>query len=86
MKHTASIDTYFNQLDPNQRAELERIRDIVLAVAPEALEKISYGMVRRLFGLPHVIAGYRRAYSGGGKAGRYRKKPCSRWQTVANFF
>ena len=44
MKYTASIDTYFNQLDPSQRAELERIRSIVLAVVPEALEKISYGM------------------------------------------
>lgn len=44
MKHTTSIDTYFNQLNPSQRVELERIRNIVLAVAPEALEKISYGM------------------------------------------
>lgn len=44
MKHTTSINTYFNQLDPSQRVELERIRNIVLAVVPEALEKISYGM------------------------------------------
>lgn len=36
------IDDYLQSVDPQQRAELERIRNIVREIAPEAEEVISY--------------------------------------------
>ena len=39
-----AIDTYMDNLDAPQRAELERVRKIAKLIAPEAQEVISYGM------------------------------------------
>ena len=36
------IDEYLNQISPLERGELERIRDIVKKIAPDAKEVISY--------------------------------------------
>lgn len=38
------IDEYFKKIAPRERAELQRIREIVRAVAPDAQEVITYGM------------------------------------------
>ncbi|HSX02219.1 MAG TPA: DUF1801 domain-containing protein [Candidatus Saccharimonadia bacterium] len=38
------IDDYLQQVEPPQRAELERVRRIIQQVAPEAVETISYAM------------------------------------------
>lgn len=38
------IDTYLENIDSKQRAELERIRTITLNAVPSAGEKIAYGM------------------------------------------
>jgi uncharacterized protein YdhG (YjbR/CyaY superfamily) len=38
------IDNYLNNINPTQRAELERIRTIALEMLPGAEEAISYGM------------------------------------------
>jgi len=38
------IDTYLENIDSKQRAELERIRTITTKAVPTAEEKISYGM------------------------------------------
>ncbi|HSW37711.1 MAG TPA: DUF1801 domain-containing protein [Candidatus Saccharimonadales bacterium] len=38
------IDDYLKEVEPAQRAELERIRQIVRKLVPEAEEVISYGM------------------------------------------
>lgn len=38
------IDTYLQNVDPPQHAELVRVRGIVKSVAPDAEEVISYGM------------------------------------------
>ena len=38
------VDQYLAAIDPPERAELERIRQIVRRVAPEAEEGIGYGM------------------------------------------
>jgi uncharacterized protein YdhG (YjbR/CyaY superfamily) len=38
------IDEYFENIEPNERAELERIRAIVHETAPSAEEVITYGM------------------------------------------
>lgn len=37
-----TIDEYLSRLDPDQRAALEGLRQIIRAVAPEAEERISY--------------------------------------------
>ncbi|GAA1632528.1 iron chaperone [Leucobacter chromiireducens] len=39
-----TIDEYLSRLDPAPRAALERIRQLVTALVPEATETISYGM------------------------------------------
>ena len=41
---TARIDAYLAPLPDAQRAALERLRGIIRAAAPEAVETISYGM------------------------------------------
>jgi uncharacterized protein YdhG (YjbR/CyaY superfamily) len=38
------VDKYLQEVEPQQRAELERIRKLVKQLAPEAQESISYGM------------------------------------------
>ncbi len=38
------IDKYLNNVDADQRAELERIRQMIKSIVPEAQEVISYGM------------------------------------------
>lgn len=38
------IDDYLNHASPTQKAELERIREIVKQIAPDAEEVISYGV------------------------------------------
>src|SRR4051812_3318479 len=39
-----TIDEYHDQLNATQKAEFERIREIVKQVVPEAEERMSYGM------------------------------------------
>lgn len=39
-----TVDEYLQNVEPAQRAELERIRKIAKNLAPEAEETISYGM------------------------------------------
>jgi uncharacterized protein YdhG (YjbR/CyaY superfamily) len=39
-----SIDAYINQADPNIQPRLRQLRAIIREEAPEAIEKISYGM------------------------------------------
>lgn len=38
------IDDYLKKLDPAQRAELERVRQVVKQIVPGAEETIGYGM------------------------------------------
>jgi uncharacterized protein YdhG (YjbR/CyaY superfamily) len=38
------IDKYLGEIDPRQRAVLERMRGIIKRIAPEAEEMISYGI------------------------------------------
>lgn len=38
------IDKYLEHIDPDQRAELERIRKVAKQVVPDAEETIGYGM------------------------------------------
>ena len=40
----AAVDDYFRSLDTTARAAFERIRDLVLEVAPEAEQGTSYGL------------------------------------------
>ncbi|MCC6387666.1 MAG: DUF1801 domain-containing protein [Dehalococcoidia bacterium] len=40
----SDVDAYMEALAPEPRATLERIREAVRAAAPEAVERISYGM------------------------------------------
>jgi uncharacterized protein YdhG (YjbR/CyaY superfamily) len=39
-----TVEEYLTRVTPGQQAELERVRRIILAVAPHAEETISYGM------------------------------------------
>ncbi len=39
-----TVEEYLTRVMPGQQAELERVRRIILAVAPHAEETISYGM------------------------------------------
>lgn len=41
---SAEVDEYINKVDPDIRPRLEQIRTIIAQEAPEAIEKISYGM------------------------------------------
>lgn len=38
------VDTYLSNVEPKQKAELERIRRIVRQTVPDAIESIGYGM------------------------------------------
>jgi uncharacterized protein YdhG (YjbR/CyaY superfamily) len=49
-------DAYLEQLSPEKRATLERVRKAIRAAAPEAEEGMSYGMPAFIQGKP--IAGY----------------------------
>ncbi|MEJ6489161.1 DUF1801 domain-containing protein [Leucobacter sp. USCH14] len=40
----ATIDEYLAALDPEPRAELERIRALVTSLVPDTVESMSYGM------------------------------------------
>jgi uncharacterized protein YdhG (YjbR/CyaY superfamily) len=44
MKKYASVQAYLADVGPKERAVLKKIRAAVLAVVPDAGEKISYGM------------------------------------------
>lgn len=50
------IDDYLKKLELPQRAELERIRQIVQQVAPEAVEVITYGMPGFKYRQKYLIA------------------------------
>jgi len=39
-----TIDEYLAQLTPNERQELQRMRDIIRSIIPEVKERISYGI------------------------------------------
>jgi len=39
-----AIDNYLNKIEPLQRKELERIRNIVKEISPDSVEVISYGI------------------------------------------
>ncbi len=45
----ATIDEYLAALDPEPRAELERIRALVTSLVPDAVESMSYGMPTLLY-------------------------------------
>lgn len=38
------IDQYLDRLEPPQKNELERVRNVIKKLAPDAVEVISYGM------------------------------------------
>jgi uncharacterized protein YdhG (YjbR/CyaY superfamily) len=40
----ATVAEYLDQVDPAQRAQFERIREVVRGVVPDADETVSYGM------------------------------------------
>ena len=40
----STVESYFADLEPAQRDELERIRQLIRKIAPNAVEGISYGM------------------------------------------
>ena len=46
MKETTptSVDEYLSRLPPEQRATLQKVREAIMAAAPEAAEVISYAM------------------------------------------
>jgi uncharacterized protein YdhG (YjbR/CyaY superfamily) len=50
------VDRYIGALAPDRRAALEKLRRTVRAAAPEALEKISYGMP--VFYNPRMLVGF----------------------------
>lgn len=53
-----SIDEYLDGVKPDQRAALERLRKLIHAAAPDAVEGISYGLPAfRLDGRPLVAFG-----------------------------
>lgn len=52
----AVVDSYLNELPRLQRAELERIRQIVRKYYPEAKESISYGMPAFKYNGKYLIA------------------------------
>jgi uncharacterized protein YdhG (YjbR/CyaY superfamily) len=39
-----SVDAYFASLEPDRRAQLQKLRDTIAAAAPRAEEGITYGM------------------------------------------
>jgi uncharacterized protein YdhG (YjbR/CyaY superfamily) len=41
----AGVDAYLAKQPPEQRAVIERLREIVRAIAPDATEAISYGII-----------------------------------------
>lgn len=57
MTAPASVDAYLAGLPDDQRAALQRLREQILAIVPQAQEVISYGMPGyRVDG--HVVAGF----------------------------
>lgn len=44
MKKPTTIDEYISEFDGEQRIRLEKFREIIQALVPEATEKISYGI------------------------------------------
>lgn len=51
------IDTYLKRCSPEDRAALQRVREVVLAIAPQAKEQMVYGVPGfRLAGFP--LAGF----------------------------
>lgn len=39
-----TVETYFKSLTPEQRSLLEHVREVILKIAPDAVEGIGYGM------------------------------------------
>ena len=44
MKKFESVEAYFADLAPDQAEALDRLREVIRSVAPEATEGLSYGM------------------------------------------
>jgi uncharacterized protein YdhG (YjbR/CyaY superfamily) len=44
MKTSATVDSYLTRITPTQKAEYERIRQIVKQAVPEATEYLGYGV------------------------------------------
>lgn len=40
----SAIDTYLKSVEPSQQKELQRIREFIIKLVPEAEETLSYGM------------------------------------------
>ena len=60
MRAVGAVDEYFASVDARTRAEFERIRGLVLTVAPDAEQTTSYGMAAlRWSGKP--LIGFRAA-------------------------
>ena len=57
----AAIDAYLATLPADQRAALQRLRETIRAAAPEATEKINYGIP--MFMLGRGLVGYNAAAS-----------------------
>ena len=55
MKKHASVDAYLAGVPAKERAVLEKIRATVLSVAPDAGEKISYGMPTFTYNGKHLV-------------------------------
>ena len=55
MPAPSSVDAYLAGLPDDRRAELERLRRIVRALAPEAVETIAYGMPAYKIGARYFI-------------------------------
>jgi uncharacterized protein YdhG (YjbR/CyaY superfamily) len=56
----SAIDDYLDGLPPSQKAAFQRVRDVVVGVAPEVEEGTSYGMPAFLYG-GRPLLGFRAA-------------------------
>ena len=57
MKKPKTIDEYLSKVSPDRRVALEKLRDMIHAVLPDAEECISYSMPAFRFN-GHVVAGF----------------------------
>ena len=72
----SAIDNYLTEVQPRQRAELERIRRIIKQTVPEAEETILYGMPAFKYNGKRLIefAAYKNHMSLFGALGEMEKK------------
>jgi len=54
----SQIDDYLSTLNQPERAELQRIRDIIMTTVPEATETTSYGIPTFIYKGKHLIGFY----------------------------